>query len=56
MKIGDLLAVGMLLLAVWIILFILEIKNQPINLIGLTGGIITIIVEAVFLWNIWLKK
>jgi len=55
-KMNDLFAVSLLLIGVWIIAFITGMTNEILNLFGIIGGIIIIIVEAVFLWNVWFKR
>jgi hypothetical protein len=55
LKLSDLLAVSLILIALWIINFIIGNQSQILNIFGIIGGVIIIVVEGVFLWNLWSK-
>ena len=46
---GQLLAVGLILSSIYFILDIFNTNSQFLNLVGLTGLILTLVVEALFL-------
>lgn len=54
-KVSDLLAVALILIAIWIGNFIIGNQNMLLNIFGVAGCIIIVIVEGVFLWNVWVK-
>jgi len=52
-RVGDLLAVGLLLISFALFFFFLSMENLLIKLPGLIGSITTFLVEFVFLWESW---
>lgn len=54
-KVGDLLGIGLFLVAIFILFESLNISNAFSDATGLLGAIIVIIVEAYFLYEKWIK-
>ena len=55
MKVGDLLSLGLILMSIFIFFTSLHEQSLFIKLFGLSGAVITIIVEITFLWKVWRK-
>lgn len=54
-KIGDLLALGLLAISVWILTSVTNALIEIGKLIGLAGAVIIIIVEGYFIWDKWIR-
>lgn len=50
-RVNDFLAIGLILISIFLIASIYQTNNQIINTVGLIGSIITIIAELVYLWQ-----
>lgn len=48
-KVNDLLAWGLLGLSIWVLFFIIGIRNQLLDITGVVGSAIIILVEGYFL-------
>jgi len=55
-SVGDILGLGLVLISIFITIISLRETNVLIKLTGLIGGIIVIIAETFFLYEIWKKN
>lgn len=55
-KVNDILAFGILGIAVYTLLTIVSVQNTWVNTIGIIGSLVAIISEAMYLIQLWSKK
>jgi len=53
-KLNDLLGIALLLIGVFIFLISLR-ETGIVQLFGLVGSLVLVIIEIVFLWKMWVK-